>query len=63
MSTTILNVQTSIHNAFNASNNETNKDNTYTPPAGLEGLRIKKTVYPDREYTFNQVFEETIKGR
>jgi len=48
---------------FNRCKNETQEDNVYTPPEGLNGLKIAHTTMPDKPYGFNEVFENTIKSK
>lgn len=59
-----MNTQTKIHSFFNRFKSDTDESlflpNEYTPPKGVEGVRIEKTVEAEKG-TFNEVFENTIK--
>ena len=52
-----MNIQQKIHKAFNPSNERLFLPNKYTPPKGQKGLRIAKTVHPEKRATFNEVYK------
>ena len=54
-----MKTQELIHKAFNVlkpSNERLFLENEYTSPKGQNGIRIAKTVQPDKRATFNEVY-------
>ncbi len=50
------NTQQKIHSFFNSSNERLFLPNEYTPPKGQNGLKIAKTVQPEKRASFNEVY-------
>ena len=52
-----MNTLQKIHKAFNAPNERLFLPNVYTPPKGLTGLKVAKTIQPSEHATFNEVYK------
>ncbi len=51
------NTQQKIHSFFNSSNERLFLPNEYTPPKGQNGLKIAKTIQPEKRVGFNEVYK------
>jgi hypothetical protein len=51
-----MKIQNKIHSFFNRSKASNLTENTYTPNTERKPLRIAKTVQPDEQASFNEVF-------
>ena len=53
----MINTTKLIERFFSPPNDGLFLPNEYTPPKGIEGLRIEKTVEPDERAGFNEVYK------